>query len=142
MPFTRDASPSSISVSTSAAQAEAIAPNIAAAANHFLIKCWISDENRPAASRPWDQPQRLRLNLVRQPTHVAVDAFLHGQERCVVAGRAQLRLVGLSEALILAAQRVGERHVFDQPYSTCSASVSGGRLSSAPACRRPSTRCR
>src|SRR5471032_1493065 len=56
-----------------------------------------------------------RLQLADQPMYVTLDALLHRQERCGVAARSQVLRIGLSETLILAAQRVRKGDVFDQP---------------------------
>ena len=56
-----------------------------------------------------------RLQLADQPMYVTLDAPLHRQERCGVAGRPQALRIGLCETLILAAQRVRKGDVLDQP---------------------------
>ena len=52
-----------------AAQADAIVPSIAAAANHFLIMCWISDEKRPAAADR--ETQSIDATLPFKPGQIA-----------------------------------------------------------------------
>ena len=52
--------------------------------------------------------------MAAQPFDVVRDALLDTGKRRIVAGLPQFCEIGLGEALVLAAQRVGKRDVFDE----------------------------